>query len=128
VAAANTDVAGLRISLSLDPGMLIEGLIIRWLEALPKRRHPDWVRSLLAQGFLAESRMVQQLRSASAEPSASGRPPRQTARPGLAFGAWLGSSAAAGHRSAQPTDQLRPVPGLSSGTDKPFAHLRKVVG
>ena len=35
--------------------MLVESLILQRLNTVPKRRHQDWIRALLVQGFLAES-------------------------------------------------------------------------
>ena len=53
--------------MQLDAGMLVEALILERLNALPKRRHQDWIRSLLVQGFLAESRVLRQIDGAMAE-------------------------------------------------------------
>ena len=43
---------GLRISVRLDAGLPVEALIMKRLVALPKRRHQDWIRALLVQGFV----------------------------------------------------------------------------
>ena len=52
-----------RVSVPLDPEVLIEALVLARLEALPKRRRASWVRGLLVQGFLIESRVLRSLRT-----------------------------------------------------------------
>jgi len=122
---------GLRICLSLDPAMLIEALILKRLAALPKPRHPEWLRSLLTQGFLAESRVLLALHRATRTSSGDDRPARLSRPRSLSFGDWLGRSTPAG----SPVPERTPLPETPSTaplppnpTDKPFAHLRKVIG
>lgn len=115
----------------LDPGMVVESLILKRLDTLPKRRHPDWIRALLVQGFLAESRVVRQL-GASASQSATGeRRAKPSARWGFDFSDWgQRSTNATRVVSATPAVPTREAPHCveSGGSDKPFAQLRKVVG
>ena len=129
--ATRTDSEGLRVSVQLDPGMLVEALILQRLNAVPKRRHQDWIRSLLVQGFLAESRLVRQLNGTARENQATQHRAQQSRRSGFDFSEWLG-------RSANPKPVVRVTPDVpkeeqpssveQGNSAKPFAHLRKVVG
>jgi hypothetical protein len=122
---------GLRICLRLDPAMLVEALILKRLAALPKPRHPEWLRSLLTQGFLAESRVLQALHRATRTHSGDERSVRPSRPMGLSFGNWLGGAAGAGGspKGTVPPPQTSPsLPPVPSPTDKPFAHLSKVIG
>ena len=47
-----------RLSLTLDPGLVLERLILRRLSGLKRKRGQDWLRSLLVQGFLAEGQWI----------------------------------------------------------------------
>jgi len=122
---------GLRICLRLDPAMLVEALILKRLAALPKPRHPEWLRALLTQGFLTESRVLQALHRATRTHSGDERSPRPSRPRGQSFGDWLGRSTPAG----SPVPERTPLPETPSTAplppnlgDKPFAHLRKVIG
>ena len=131
MSATKADPKGRRIHVQLDPGMLVEALILERLNALPKRRYPDWIRSLLVQGFLAESRVFRQLDGTASENRVAERRVQQSARSGFDFGDWTG-------RSPYPTALVRvnrevpqddpPSSKEQSGASKPFAQLRKVVG
>lgn len=115
----------------LDPGILVESLILRRLNTLPKRRHQDWIRALLVQGFLAESGMVQRMNPTASQNRATQRRGQQSPRSGFDFSDWIG-------RSATPKPMVKVPPGVTKevpesatrqgGSEKPFAQLRKVVG
>ncbi len=47
-----------RLNLTLDPGLVLERLILQRLSGLKRKRGQDWLRSLLVQGFLAEGRWI----------------------------------------------------------------------
>jgi hypothetical protein len=47
-----------RLSITLDPGLVLERLILRRLADPQRKRGRDWLRSLLVQGFLAEGRWL----------------------------------------------------------------------
>ena len=132
-----------RFCLRLDPEILLEGLILERLDQIPKSRRPEWLRGLLASGFLAESRIF---REATGKHTASDgretRTDRQSGIPRSPFGNWLsqpmrpggaGKSSApqapvakpAAVGSAKPTKQTKQA---NPTTEKPFAHLRKVIG
>jgi len=111
--------------------MLVEALILQRLNAVPKRRHQDWIRSLLVQGFLAESRLVRQLNGTAPGNLATQHRAQQSRRSGFDFSEWLG-------RSANPKPVVRTTPDVpkeeppsfveQGSLAKPFAYLRKVVG
>jgi hypothetical protein len=111
--------------------MLVEALILERLSILPKRRHQDWMRSLLVQGFLAESRVFRQLKGTAADYVNSECRAQQPAGPGFNLAGWLGRTAqrkppAGANHSRQCESEPRAV--AHNGMGKPFAHLRKVVG
>ncbi len=116
-----------RLSITLDPGLVLERLILRRLADLQRKRGQDWLRSLLVQGFLAEGRW---LRSGDPRGSHCGVPV-EPAVPTTPFSRWLqgahdngGSDQESAPRSAKaPT-----TPPSTSCNSKPFAHLRKVIG
>ncbi len=120
-----------RVHVQLDAGMLVEALILERLNALPKRRHPDWIRSLLAQGFLSESRVLRQIDGTASEDRFAERRMQQSTRSGFDFANWTGrspkSSPAARVKRDVPQDDP-PSSEARAGASKPFAQLRKVVG
>lgn len=128
MSAKPSETARRRVCVPLDPEMLIEALVLARLEALPKRRRADWVRGLLVQGFLTESRVIRVLQTgAPADGDESGRLPA-TRTAGFTFGerltrpGWTEPAARAG------AGDERPLAPKTDQPDKPFAHLRKVVG
>ncbi len=131
MSATKAEPKGRRIPVQLDAGMLVEALILDRLNALPKRRHPDWIRSLLAQGFLAESRVLRQIDGTASEDRFAERRMQQSTRSGFDFADWTG-------RSRNPSAVVsvkRDVPQIDlpssaeqPSASKPFAQLRKVVG
>jgi hypothetical protein len=131
VTANRRDPARRRVSVPLDPEVLIEALILARLEALPKRRQLDWVRGLLVNGFLTESRLVRALQAGASAKGDEEQRPRSLAAAGFTFGQWRGRPA-----QAEPATRPSPVdgrhqhskPAKPDGPHKPFAHLRKVVG
>ena len=131
MAATGTELEGRRVTVRLDPGLLVEALILKRLNTVPKCRHPDWIRTLLVQGFLAESRVVRQLKGTAAEhPIAKRRLPPSPGS-GFNFGDGFALSmnpqrVARANRDV--SNQAPPSPVAAGDLDKPFAHLRKVVG
>ena len=129
-----------RFCLRLDPEILLEGLILNRLEQIPKSRRPEWLRGLLASGFLAESRIFREAGGTRTGPDGrETRADRQSSVPQSAFANWLGrpmrpgesrpeepvsvpTSAPAAAMAAIPAEQTTPT------SEKPFAHLRKVIG
>ena len=131
MAATGTELEGRRITVRLDPGLLVEDLILKRLNTVPKRRHPDWIRTLLVQGFLAESRVVRQLKGPAAEhPIAKCRVP-PSPMSGFTFGDGFAQSVSPQRvviANRDVSNQAPPSPVAAGGAGKPFAHLRRVVG
>jgi hypothetical protein len=105
--------------------MTFEALILQRLQRIPEKRRQEWLRRLLVQGFLGECR---ERREADGE--AFHRQAVKTPRPNTAFSDWLAERApTSGARPAatmEPRDPPKPV--TADTQDKPFAHLRKVIG
>ncbi|MBX3707098.1 MAG: hypothetical protein KF911_10765 [Pseudomonadales bacterium] len=118
----------LRLSLTLDPDLVLERLILRRLSGLKRKRGQDWLRSLLVQGFLAEGQWI---RSECPRDRASSQASRI---PTSSFASWLERT----HKPARPAfDPAAPTSTPASPVTtaicpapatKPFAHLRKVIG
>ena len=128
MAATGSEREGRGITVRLDPGLLVEALILKRLNTVPKRRHPDWIRALLIQGFLAECRVVRQLKGTAAQHPIAKRRVPPLPMSGFTFGDGFA-------RSVNPQRVMRVNRRVSQevhtsplGADKPFAHLRKVVG
>lgn len=116
-----------RLSLTLDPGLVLERLILQRLSGLTRKRGQDWLRSLLVQGFLAEGRWIR----SDLRGDDTNKGPHETRVPATPFAGWLGQA----HSAKQPDVESAPaaataaVPSAIARTDtKPFAHLRKVIG
>jgi len=113
---------GQRLCLQLDPHMVFEALILQRLQRIPARRRQEWLRWLLVQGFLGECRGRRE--ADDALPGAT--MPRQ----GTSFASWL--------TERSPVPQPVPAPKADPAdppsrtvvdtSDKPFAHLRRVIG
>ena len=131
MAATGTELEERRVSVRLDPGLLVEALILKRLNAVPKRRHPDWIRTLLVQGFLAECRVARQLKKPASENAFAKR--RMQPSPGSGFDFSDGFARSANPKRVVRTNhyvskEVPTNPVAAGGADKPFAHLRKVVG
>jgi len=120
----------LRLSLTLDPGLVLERLILRRLSGLKRRRGQDWLRSLLVQGFLAEGQWIR-----SECPRDSDRASSQEPRiPTSPFASWLERTHTPVRRAVEPRASTpTPTSPVTTATSpvsetKPFAHLRKVIG
>ena len=93
MAATRTELEGRRVTVRLDPGLLVEALILKRLNTVPKRRHPDWIRALLVQGFLAECRVVRQLKGTASENAIAKRRMQPSPGSGFDFGDGFARSA-----------------------------------
>ena len=124
-----------RFSLTLDPGLVLERLILARLSGLTRKRAQDWLRALLAQGFLAESQWLRSARHSGQDRVATDDPTIPT----TPFASWLGNASVSATRAAvRVTEPVQPiVAAIESPTkviaasttgSKPFAHLRKVIG
>ncbi len=118
-----------RVSLRLDPGLVLERLILSRLGALSKSRHEPWLRSLLVQGYVLESRVAHHLvGNALGEGSASGAVGRGVPR--SAFASWLRSGPPEKEACGQSVARAKAVrpSQIVATTAKPFASLRNVIG
>ena len=116
-----------RLSITLDPGLVLERLILHRFGNLQRKRGQDWLRSLLVQGFLTEGRWIR-----TGEPyGGRGRKSDVPAIPVSPFSRWLGQPHANRRNDHEPEPQAAEEPTTASGASanaKPFAHLRKVIG
>jgi len=116
-----------RLSVTLDPGLVLERLILRRLADLQRKRGQDWLRSLLVHGFLAEGRWLR-----TGDPDAGKRlESHESAIPATPFACWLGGSRAIDRTRREPRSRSAEAPTTApdaSAGAKPFAHLRKVIG
>lgn len=116
-----------RITLSLDPGLVLERMILQRVSGLKRRRGQDWLRSLLVQGFLAESRWIRSERQREPDQWV----PRGTPMPAAPFADWLGHAQSRNGARADAAPQVAvattSIPDAKADA-KPFAHLRKVIG
>ena len=107
---------------AMSAGMAFEALILQRLQRVPTGRRQEWLRGLLVQGFVGECRGR---REANDAPAGATKP-----RQGTSFAGWLSER--------PPVPQPAPAPKVDrcdprrsadlDTTDKPFAHLRKVIG
>jgi hypothetical protein len=117
-----------RICLTLDPGLVLERMILQRLSGLKRKRGQDWLRSLLVHGFLVEGRWICSGAHGTREKKLV---PRETTLPVTPFASWLVSAKPTDRTDAKPVKAATmavvetPNKGLES---KPFAHLRKVIG
>ena len=115
-----------RISLTLDPGLVLERLILKRLSGFNRKRGRDWLRSLLVQGFLAEGQWIRTESTGSGE----GAAPQASGVPATAFAGWLERSPRPPRPVSVKTSALPPaqIGSATASSGKPFAHLRKVIG
>jgi hypothetical protein len=122
--------------------MLLERLLLSRLSRIPKARRQEWLRGLLVSGYLAGQRT---------ERAASGLGTREIseATPGSgrettswnAFARWTDRRRSSGRAPAVPAESEftpavpQPPKGCAEGPirvgstrDKPFSHLRRVIG
>ena len=117
-----------RISFTLDAGLVLERLILKRLSGLKRKRGHEWLRSLLVHGFLAEGQWLRTESNRSGE----GAAPRACGIPPTPFARWLERADRLPRRVPDPTAASLPEDtggaGQGASGEKPFAHLRKVVG
>lgn len=116
-----------RFNLTLDPGLVLERMILGRLSKLQRKRGQDWLRALLVQGFLVEGQWLRSERGIAV----SGGESRASRIPATQFGSWLERTDGSPKRLAARSPVRRPAVAaeIGQGRDpKPFAHLGKVIG
>lgn len=123
--------------------MLLERLLLTRLSLIPKARRQEWLRGLLVSGYLAERRTERAASGSDAVESGEstrGRG-RETAR-WNSFASWIARRHRSDHQSAAVESESEVIPAatrppkdcaegplrVGSTRDKPFSHLRRVIG
>ena len=116
-----------RFSLTLDPSLVLERMILSRLSELKRKRGHDWLRALLVQGFLAEGQWLRRERQSGGGCAA----PAEARIPTTPFANWLAHASVPTRRAPEPAPgavrQTVTVIEPATGS-KPFAHLRNVIG
>jgi len=124
-----------RVCIRLDPAMLLEAVLIRRLALVPKARRQEWLRGLLVQGCLWETRAGRDALSTAEDANSTPRheaslpAPRtdHAPRPGpQRFSPQPVAEGRIARQRVAPTGTST-APKEPTGV-KPFAHLRKVIG
>lgn len=121
-----------RLCIRLDPAMLLEGVLLERLALVPKARRQEWLRGLLVQGYLWEARTSRGVRSDDELGSwAAGQAQNKVPASATAFAGRLTRPRAAMPKTVpkggRPPGSKPMTPGKPMA-NKPFAHLRKVIG
>lgn len=109
-----------QVSLQLEPRIRLEAIILNRLEQISEDCRQEWLRGLLVQGFLIECQAMQRV---ALEPISN---------IGTGFSDWLTGKATRQPVSHEP--KLESVLTVESrddavsDTEKPFSHLRRVIG
>lgn len=121
-----------RLCLTLSPRVELEALVLECLDSVPPRRRQEWLRGLLVAGLVQQRTVIAAARESRSGASVlrrnavgSGRSLRESA-----FGAWLAGETKA-ERVPSATVKLvprAPAPTRAGSGEKPFAHLRRVIG
>lgn len=120
---------GRRICVQLDPGMLAEGLVLKRLAGVPKRRQQEWLRALMVNGLLWETRtMGDAARLIGSGDHTVTAAPTAARLPRLPFVGRGGGGPGRGYRAAEEPARDALVRSEQVPATKPFAHLRKVLG
>jgi len=121
-----------RVSLRLDAALLLEGVLLDRLAAIPKARQAHWLRSLLVRGLVEELRIGREIGVAGPGQGEGAEVPSASRVSRSAFASWLAERGARGRaaRLVQPVAAVGQAPAASAGEggSKPLAHLRKVIG
>lgn len=123
-----------QLVISLDTRVPLEAMILQRLYRLPQSRQNEWLRQLLLLGFRSE---CQAIRSQQALP-AHAMPMRQQSTSAVIHGGYHASpiqlepvkpecESSLSSSGKAPSGEL-PMLATPSDTQKPFTHLRRVLG
>ena len=118
-----------RFTIVLSPSILLERLILDRLQTLTGATRQHWLRSLLVEGFLVECRTLRTVRDQWL-PLLSPHGESRRLTPKSAPYAWASTLRFTGN-SDPVTPRVVPTVDVTATTlhfDKPFAHLRRVIG
>ena len=121
-----------RLCIRLDPAMLLEGLLLERLSLIPKGRRQEWLRGLLVQGYLWEGRTSRGAKGDVEAARFGGEQAKSNETTSMvAFSSRLARPQAPVQRAvpkgSRPHGGVPSIP-TKPTRDKPFAHLRKVIG
>jgi hypothetical protein len=109
--------------------MLAEGLVLKRLAAVPKRRQQEWLRLLLVNGLLWESRTIGETARLIGSDEHAALPTAAPVRlPRLPSVGRVGGGPGRGVKVAERPARDALSRSEEPPAEKPFAHLRKVLG
>ncbi len=117
-----------RVSATLDRSVLIERLLLKRWESLSRNSQPGWLRSLLVQGFMVECAWLRAAEGREQSDNASRNTAITRKEPESRYSDWLSERST---RNGVRGERYAPTPSsmlVSTQADKPFAHLRRVIG
>ncbi len=112
-----------RKSLTLDPRMPFDALIVNRLERLPDARQHEWLHGLLVQGFLYECRQLREL-----EGEGAARQPAPPARASVHRVPAIDTGSAAAAASTPSRPAVSAIDKRCADGAISLAMLRKVIG
>jgi hypothetical protein len=124
-----------RVCIRLDPAMLLEAVLIRRLALVPKARRQEWLRGLLVQGCLWETRVGRDALSTAEDRNSTPRGEASLPAPRTDHAPHPGPQRFSPRPTAEERTARQHVAPTGTSTAlkeptgvKPFAHLRKVIG
>lgn len=132
-----------RVCVRLDPVMLLERLLLTRLSLIPKARRQEWLRGLLVSGYLAEQRTQRAASGLDTRERGESTPGRGRETPRWnAFAGWIAWRHRSDHQAVAVESESEGIPAVTqppkdcaggplqvgSTRDKPFSHLRRVIG
>lgn len=124
-----------RVCIRLDPAMLLEAVLIRRLALVPKARRQEWLRGLLVQGCLWETRAGRDALSTAEHRNSTPRGEASLPAPRTDHAAQPGPQPFSPRPAVEERIARQRVAPTGTSTApkeptgvKPFAHLRKVIG
>ena len=120
------DRSAVQLTVVLNPHLPLEKHLLEKLQALNKATRQPWLRSLLIEGLLLESRLLQRACECPQQIAGSGAHP-DLKRRSMMHRASLGFTGNHLSASLTPTPHAATTTTLLNG-DKPLAYLKRVIG